>query len=123
LVLALVGCQRDSGFYDESAKAEARRAAREKLDVPGKIVSIGSAKERSKCPQAPSLRAGPCLNVEVKTKSDARPVGGGPSGGTLRMTLDAFIWLAKRGGRWKVTHTTWRPEDVSFNGVPYSPSK
>lgn len=123
LVLAVVGCQGDAGFYDEEATAMAKRAAGEKLDGPGEIVAIGSAKERSKCPQAPSPRAGPCLNVEVTTQAAARPVKGGPSQGTLRVTLDAFVWLAKARGRWKVTHTTYRPRDVSFNGVPYNPSK
>jgi hypothetical protein len=117
--LLVAGCGGSSqGFYDEDAKALAEQAAREKLDGPT-IASIGSAKERSDCPRAP----GPCLKVEVRTEDEMRPVGGGPSQGTLRSMLDAFVWLERMRGRWKVTRTTFGPpRDVSVNGVPYNRS-
>ena len=123
LTLAVAGCGGgSSGFYDDDAKGAAERAARARLDWDGEIAAVGSARERRDCPQAPSPSAGPCLNVEIDVKADARPVTGGDSVGTLEGTLDAFVWLTQKGERWKVTYVTYRPRGVSFEGVPYGPS-
>jgi hypothetical protein len=118
----LVACQgSNSGFYDEQAKDEAVRAAKSgpfdgNSDV---VVSVGSAHERDECPQAPSPDAGPCLNVAVTTKLPARNLSGKKVGLTVHTEWDFFVWLEKRGdGRWKVTHTTYRPKGAAVNGQP-----
>jgi hypothetical protein len=126
-VLVLVGCGSDTGFYDDEAKASAKRAvSKGPFDGEGKVVSVGSPKERDQCPQAPSPKAGPCLNAVVTTELTAQPVPGTHSsaaGAKIQASFDAFIWLTKTGGRWKVTHTTYRPRGVAVDGVPYSPSE
>jgi hypothetical protein len=124
-VLVVVGCGSDTGFYDDDAKAEAKRAVRKgPFDGEGKVVSVGSPKEQEKCPQAPSPEAGPCLNAEVTTELTAQPFPGTHSSATgakVKTSFDAFVWLAKTDGRWKVTHKTYRPRAVSVDGIPYIP--
>jgi hypothetical protein len=121
LVLAACGGG-GAGFYDDDAKDVAKRAAMGRLQPKRTKISAESAHERSKCPQAPSPKAGPCVNVELRAEGEARPVTGGPSIGTVKETIDAFVWLARKGGRWSVTYATYRPREVSVNGMPYSPS-
>jgi hypothetical protein len=126
-VHVLVGWGSDTGFYDDQAKASAKRAvSKGPFDGEGKVVSVGSPKERDQCPQAPSPKAGPCLNAVVTTELTAQPVPGTHSsaaGAKIQASFDAFIWLTKTRGRWKVTHTTYRPRGVAVDGVPYSPSE
>ena len=121
--LALIGCGSDTGFYDDEAKAVAKRAvSKGPFDGEGKVVAVGSPAERDECPQAPSPNAGPCLNAEVTTELTAQPVPGTHSpaaGAKIHASFDAFIWLTKAGGRWKVTHTTYRPRGVAVDGAPY----
>jgi hypothetical protein len=123
-VLVLIGCGSDTGFYDDEAKAVAKRAvSKGPFDGEGKVVAVGSPEERDECPQAPSPDAGPCLNAEVTTELTAQPVPGTHSpvaGSKIQTSFDAFIWLTKTRGRWKVTHTTYRPRGVAVDGVPYS---
>jgi hypothetical protein len=126
LALVVVGCGSDTGFYDEEARAVARQAVgKGPFNGQTEAVSIESVTERSKCPQAPSPDAGPCLDVVIKSELTAQPVPGTHSaaaGAKLETSVDAFIWLTKSGGRWKVTHKTYRPRGVAVDGVPYSPS-
>ena len=122
-VVMLAACGGDApGFYDGEARELASRAARDRLEPKEWKPSLGSVKERRKCPQAPSPEAGPCVNVELKSEIEARPVTGGAPVGTMMTTIDAFVWLAKRGAGWKVTYVTYRPRAVSLDGVPYTPS-
>jgi hypothetical protein len=125
-VLALAGCGSEAGFYDDDAKAVAKRAvSKGPFDGEGKVVSVGSPQERDQCPQAPSPNAGPCLTAEVTTELTAQPFPGTQSpaaGAKIQTSFDAFIWLTKTGGRWKVTHKTYQPRGVAVDGVPYSPS-
>jgi hypothetical protein len=122
-LIVLAGCGGSSAnFYDENAKDVAKRAAAGRLQPKREKLSTGSVRERSDCPQAPSPKAGPCLNVELRAEGEARPVEGGEPVGTVTETIDAFVWLAKKGERWTVRYVTYRPRDVSFNGVPYQPS-
>lgn len=126
-LLVLIGCGSDTGFYDDEAKALAKRAvSKGPFDGEGKVVAVGSPEERGQCPQAPSPKAGPCLNAEVTTELTAQPVPGTHSsaaGAKIQGSFDAFIWLTKTRGRWKVTHTTYRPRGVAVDGIPYIPSK
>jgi hypothetical protein len=126
LAFVLVGCQSsDAGFYDKQAKDEALRAAKkDPFDGHSKVVSVGSAKERDECPQAPSPEAGPCLNVTVTSEFPARDMSGEEAGLNVQTQLDFFVWLEKRDdGRWKVTHTTYRPKGVAVDGQPYIPDQ
>ena len=120
LALAACGGGESAGFYDDGAKNVAERHAADRVEPKGhgRKISTGNVEERSECPQ----HAGPCLAVELEIADQARPVGGGDSVGTARMTSDVFVWLARKGGKWKVTHVVnGPPRDVSFNGVPYTP--
>ena len=122
LVSVLVGCQsRDPGFYDKQAKDEALRVAkRDPFDGHSKVVSVGSVKERDECPQAPSPRAGPCLDVTVTAELPAREMSGKDAGFNVQTQWDLFVWLEKRGnGRWKVRYTTYRPKGVAVDGQAY----
>jgi hypothetical protein len=122
-VLVLVGCGSDSGFYDADARALAKRTALKGRS--DEVVSVGSVKERTDCPQAPSPDAGPCLGVVVTSEVTAQPVPGTHSsaaGSKVQVSFDAFIWLTKTHAGWKVTHKTYRPRGVAVDGVPYSPS-
>lgn len=124
LAFVLVGCQgSDTGFYDERAKDEALRAAKkDPFDGHSDVVSVGSAQEREKCPQAPSPQAGPCLNVAVTSELPARDPSGKEVGLKVRTAWDFFVWLEKRdGGDWKVTHSSYRPKGVAVNGKEYIP--
>jgi hypothetical protein len=113
LVLAACG-----GGADGGAEAVAREALRKgPFNDPDKVASIGSATERKDCPEA---RGGPCLSFEVKTEFEARPANGGPAQGMVEATFDAFVWLDKKGERWKVKHVMYRPRGVAVDGVPYS---
>ena len=118
----LIGCQGgDPGFYDDQANDEALRAAKKgpfegQSDV---VVSVGSARERNECPQAPSPDAGPCLNVGVTTKLPARDLSGKKLGLRVQTEWDFFVWLEKRGdGRWKVAHSSYRPKGVDVPAPP-----
>jgi hypothetical protein len=122
----LVGCQgSDSGFYDQQAKDEALRAAKkDPFDGYSDRVSVGSVHERDECPQAPSPNAGPCLSVAVKSELPARDLSGKKVGLSVQTEWDFFVWLEKRrDGRWKVTHTSYRPKGAAVNGQPYVPSR
>jgi hypothetical protein len=127
LLLVLAGCGGDSvGFYDDDAKELAKREATAKSRF-GNVdkFTVESVKERRDCPQAPSPNAGPCLDVVLKSRFTARSVPGTHSsadGAKVETSIDAFIWLARAGARWKVTHKTYRPRSVAVDGVPYSPS-
>jgi hypothetical protein len=125
-IVVLVGCGSDAGFYDDDAKALAKRAAQEgPFNSSEEVVSVESVKERHSCPQAASS-AGPCLDVVVTSEITAQPVPGTHSsaaGAKVRVSFDAFIWLTKTGAGWKVTRKTYRPRGAALNGVPYSPSK
>jgi hypothetical protein len=126
LASVLVGCQgSDTGFYDEQAKDEALRAAKKgQFDEPAHVVSVGSAQERDECPQAPSPQAGPCLNVAVTSEGPASDLSGKEVGLTVRIEGNVFVWLKKRDdGRWKVTHSTYRPKGVAVNGQAYIPDQ
>jgi hypothetical protein len=122
----LVGCRSsDNGFYDEQAKDEALQAAKkDPFDGHSKVVSAGSAKERDECPQAPSSQAGPCLAVTVTSELPARDMSGKEVGLNVQTKMDLFVWLQKRDdGRWRVTHTTYRPKGVAVNGKAYIPQQ
>lgn len=115
LVLVLVvGCG-ETGVYDNEAKQAALREA-----APGPFkgvgdVSVGSVRERSECPQAPSEQAGPCLAVDVTSEVPVRDVSGelDPLHRTARTDWELFVWLKKNGqGQWVVTHSTYRPKGV-----------
>jgi hypothetical protein len=127
LVLAsvLAGCQGSDGFYDDAAKDEALKAARnDPFDGHSKVVSVGSARERDDCPQAPSPDAGPCLNVVVTSEFPARDLAGKEVGLRIKTEMDFFVWLKKRDGDgWKVTYSTYRPKGVAVNGRDYAPSR
>lgn len=121
LVLVLVGCQSgDTGVYDKQAKDEAlREAGKGAFDGAGDVVSVGPARERRECPQAPSAQAGPCLEIDVTTELPLRDTSGelDSLGRKVRVTLEAFVWLKKNDeGRWTVTHRTYRPK-----GAPDEP--
>jgi hypothetical protein len=124
-VLVLIGCGSGMGFYDDEAKAVAKRAvSKGPFDGEGKVVAVGSPEERNHCPQAPSPDAGPCLTAEVTTELTAQAFPGTKSsaaGTKIRASFDAFVWLSKTGGRWKVTHTTYRPRGVAQEPLPSSP--
>jgi len=125
LALSLGGCQGgETQFYGEQAKDEALRAAqKDPFRGHGKVVSVGSADEWDECPQAPSPSAGPCLNVVVTSELPARDLSGKKVGLNVQTQWDVFVWLRKRGdGRWKVTHTTYRPKGAAVNEQPYVPS-
>ena len=118
VALAACGGGDSVGFYDDGAKDLAKRTAAERVEPKGhgRKISTGGVEERSECPQHP----GPCVAVELKIADQVRPVGGGDSMGTAKATSDVFVWLARKGGSWKVTHiVNGPPRDVSFNGVPY----
>ena len=118
----LVACQSgDNGFYDKQANDEALQAAKkDPFNGHSKVVSVGSVKERDECPQAPSPQAGPCLDVTVTAELPARDMSGKEVGLNVQTQWDVFVWLEKRdNGRWKVTHTTYRPKGVAVNGKPY----
>lgn len=122
LASVIVGCQgSDTGFYDERAKDAAVRAAKkDPFDGHSDVVSVGSAQEREKCPQAPSPQAGPCLNVEVTSELPARDLSGKKVGLKVKTVWDFFVWLEKSDdGGWKVTHTSYRPESAAVNGQAY----
>jgi hypothetical protein len=122
LALAACGGGDSVGFYDDGAKEVAKRTVVNRVEPKGqgRKLSTGSIEERSECPQ----HAGPCLAVELEIADQARPVDGGDSMGTVKATSDVFVWLARKGGSWKVTEVVnGPPRDVSFNGVPYTPSK
>ena len=126
LASVLVGCQgSDSGFYDERAKDEAVRAAKKgPFEGHDDVVSVGSAQERAKCPQAPSPQAGPCLNVVVTSKEQARDLSDKKAGLTVQTRWDFFAWLKKSDdGSWKVTHSSYRPKGVAVNGKEYIPGQ
>lgn len=121
----LVGCGSDTGFYDKQAKDEALRAAKkDPFNGRSKVVSVGSVKERDECPQAPSPEAGPCLDVTVTSEFPARDMSGKEVGLNVQTQMDFFVWLEKRGdGRWKVTHSSYRPKGVAVNGQAYIPQQ
>ena len=126
LASVLVGCQgSDTGFYDERPKDEAVRAAKEDpFDGHSDVVSVGSAREREKCPQAPSPRAGPCLNVVVTSELPARDLAGEKVGLTVQTRWDFFVWLERSGdGAWKVTDSSYRPKGVAVDGKEYIPDQ
>jgi hypothetical protein len=114
LVILLVGCGGSSeSFYDHDAKERALEAAKkDPFRGYGKVVSVGEARERESCPQAPSAAAGPCFAIPVTTEVPLRNLSGQPTGQKTTVALDLFIWLRKRNGRWTVTHTTYRPQGV-----------
>jgi hypothetical protein len=116
----LGGCQgsSDSGYYDQQAKDEALRAAKkDPFDGYSDRVSVGSVHERGECRQAPSPKPGPCLSVAVTSDLPARDLSGKKVGLNVQTEWDVFIWLEKRGdGRWKVTHTSYRPKGAAVNG-------
>jgi hypothetical protein len=111
-LLALAGCGgSDLSFYDNDAKEQALRAAKkDPFHGYGEVVSVGPAKERDSCPQAPSTDAGPCFAIPVTTELPLRDLSGQPTGQKTQVALDLFVWLKKRSGRWKVIHTTYRPQ-------------
>jgi hypothetical protein len=115
LVVVLAGCQSNSGIYDDDARAAAVRAVgKGPFDGVGEV-SVGAARERSDCPQAPSPQAGPCLDVDVTTELPLRNTSGevDPLGQTVKAAFDFFVWLKQNDqGRWVVTHTTYRPKGV-----------
>jgi hypothetical protein len=128
LAFALVGCQgSDAGFYDGQAKDEALRAAKGgpfKGRGSFEDVSVGRVVERDECPQAPSPEAGPCLNVAVTAAGEAVDLAGKEVGLKVQSEWDFFVWLEKRkDGRWKVTHSTYRPKGVAVNGQEYIPNQ
>lgn len=116
MLAACGGSSVDSG-KEAAAKAALRNGP---FNDPDKVAAIGSATERKDCPGG---RPGPCLSFEVRTKLEARPVNGGPAQGMVEATFDGFVWLEKKGGRWKVKHVMYRPRGVALDGLPYSPSK
>jgi hypothetical protein len=122
VAVVLAGCQGNSGgFYDQQAKDEALRAAKAGPfgGASGKV-SVGAMREREACPQAPSPDAGPCLDVSVTSEVPAREQDGNEVAVRVETQWDFFVWLKRRdNGRWKVTHTSYRPAGVAVNGQPY----
>jgi hypothetical protein len=119
LIVVLVGCQgSDTGFYDGRAKDEALRVAKkDPFRGHSDVVSVGSVRERERCPQAPSPQAGPCLDVTVTAELPARDLSGKETGQTVKAVFDLFVWLKKRDdGSWKVTHTAYRPKGAAVDG-------
>ena len=125
LASVLAGCQSsESGFYDQRAKDEAVRAARTGSLARQTDVSVGSAQERQTCPQAPSPKAGPCLNVVVTSEVPARDMSGKEVGLEVQTRWDFFVWLKKSAdGSWKVTHSSFRPKGAAVNGREYIPDQ
>jgi hypothetical protein len=120
ILVALAGCGgSDLSFYDDDAKEQALRAAKkDPFRGYGEVVSVGTARERDSCPQAPSPDAGPCFAIPVTTELPLRDLSGDPTGQTGRVELEMFVWLKKRNGRWKVTHTTYRPQGAQVGSQP-----
>jgi hypothetical protein len=114
LVSILGGCG-EAGFYDKQAKEAAlREAAPGPFDGLGDV-SVGRARERSECPQAPSEQAGPCLAVDVTSELPITTTSGAldPLHRTVKTSWNLFVWLKKNDqGRWVVTHSTYRPKGV-----------
>jgi hypothetical protein len=118
-VFAVVGCGgSDDSFYDQDAKEQALHVAeKDPFRGYGKVVSVGPARERPSCPQAPSSDAGPCVAIPVTTQLPLRDMSG-PTGQTTDVALDLFVWSEKRNGRWRVTYTTYRPQGVEDELLP-----
>jgi excisionase family DNA binding protein len=121
LLVALAGCgSSETGIYDNQAKDEAQReAAKDPFGGDGEDVSVGSARERSDCPQAPSKDAGPCLAVEMTAVVPTRETSGelDPAGRKVEAVFEVFVWLERNtAGRWVVTHRTLRPKGASVSG-------
>jgi hypothetical protein len=115
LVLIIVGCQSESGKYDEDARDAAVRAVGGGPFKGVGDVSVGVVREREECPQAPSAQAGPCLAVDVTTELPALTLEGEPDPlhRTVEASFDFFVWLNRDDqGRWVVTHSTYRPKGV-----------
>jgi ketosteroid isomerase-like protein len=64
------------------------------------------------------------LNVAVTAAGEAVDLAGKEVGLKVQSEWDFFVWLEKRkDGRWKVTHSTYRPKGVAVNGQEYIPNQ
>jgi hypothetical protein len=120
VLVVFAGCGGSNlSFYDDDAKDQALRAAKkDPFRGYGEVVSVGTAKERDSCPQAPSADAGPCFAIPVTTELPLRDLSGERTGQTGRVELEMFVWLKKRNGHWKITHTTYRPQGAHVGPGP-----